>query len=49
MPDVSWTGVDSIAVCQPLAVSPTKVTWASRVPVDDHSEPLWVPVLPTPL
>ncbi len=37
------------AVCQPLALSPVKVTLASCLPELSHSEPTWVPVLPLPL
>ena len=33
------TGVEKVAVCQPLADSLVKVTVASFVPVLDHSEP----------
>ncbi len=43
------TGVAKFACCQPVAVSPVKVTVASRVPALVHSEPVWVPVLPAPL
>lgn len=43
-PGVSDTGVEKIALCQPLAVSFVKVTVASFVPVLDQSSPVWVPV-----
>ena len=38
------TGLENVAVCQPDALSLLNVTWASRVPVDDHRLPTWVPV-----
>ena len=44
MPGVTVTGLEKVAVCQPLAVSLVKVRVASFVPVLDHSEPVWVPV-----
>ncbi len=46
---MSATGVLSWAVCHPVPVSFVKVTVARRVPVDDQRDPVWVPVLPTPL
>ena len=49
VPAVTATGVASVAVCQPVAVSLANVTVASRVPVELHSEPVWVPLLPAPL
>ena len=38
------TGLEKVAVCQPLMDSLVKVTVASSVPVEDHSEPVCVPV-----
>ena len=38
------TGVGNVAVCQPVAVSLVKVTWAIRCPVGLHNDPTWVPV-----
>ena len=49
VPTVSAYGVESVAVCHPLVVSPVKVTLASRVPDVDQSDPVCVPVLPVPL
>jgi hypothetical protein len=46
---VSATGVASCAVCHPEALSPVNVTVANRCPVDDHSDPVWVPVFVAPL
>ncbi len=43
------SGVERVAFCQPLAVSPVKVTPASLVPVALQMLPVWVPVLPAPL
>ena len=45
MPAVIVTGVAKVTCCQPEAVSLVKVAWASRVPVEDHRLPMWVPVL----
>ncbi len=33
-----------VASCHPLAVPPVNVTWPSRVPVEVHRLPTWVPV-----
>ena len=49
VPAVRAYGVERVAVCHPLAVSPLKVTLASRAPEVDQSDPVWVPVLPVPL
>src|SRR5262245_7816664 len=38
-----------MAVCHPFPLSLRKVTVASLTPQLDHSEPVWVPVLPVPL
>ena len=47
---VTGTGALKVACCQPVAVSPLKVTVASFVlPVLFHSEPACVPVLPAAL
>ena len=35
--------------CQPVALSLVNVPVASRVPVELHSDPVWVPLLPVPL
>jgi len=43
------TGLEKVATCQPLVVSPVKVTVASRVPVELHRLPVWVPVFCGPL
>ena len=43
------TGVEKFACCQPVAVSPVKVTVASLVPALVQRFPTWVPVLPAPL
>ena len=43
------TGVAKLACCQPLAVSPVKVTVASLTPAEFHSDPVWVPVFAAPL
>src|SRR6478735_974454 len=49
VPAVTLTGVDSVALCQPVAVSFVNVTVASRVPVELHREPVCVPLFPAPL
>ena len=49
MPAVTCSGVASVAVCHPLAVSLAKVTVASLLPAADQIEPVWVPLLPAPL
>ena len=49
VPAASARGLANVAVCQPVAVSPVKVTLASRVPVDDQIDPRCTPVLPAPL
>ena len=38
------TGVEKLTYCQPEAVSPVKVAWASSVPPAVHRLPTWVPV-----
>jgi hypothetical protein len=43
------SGVESVAVCHPVAVSPINVTVARRVPADFQIEPVWSPVFPAPL
>ena len=40
------TGVPKLTCCQPEAVSPVKVAWASWVPPVVQRRPMWVPVLP---
>jgi hypothetical protein len=45
VPAVIVTGVAKVTCCQPDAVSLANVACASRVPVDDHRLPIWVPVL----
>ena len=49
MPAVTSSGCASVADCQPVAVSLANVTVASREPAADQIEPVWVPLLPTPL
>ena len=49
MPAVTASGCASVADCQPVAVSLANVTVASRDPAADQIEPVWVPLLPTPL
>jgi hypothetical protein len=44
-PAVIATGELKLTSCQPDALSLVKVAEASRVPVDDHRLPVWVPVL----
>ena len=46
---VTDTGAAKFTCCQPLADSAPKVAVASWVPVDVHSDPVWVPVLAVPL
>jgi hypothetical protein len=46
---VIGTGVEKLTVCQPLAVSPVKLAWASNCPELDHNEPTCVPLLPATL
>ena len=46
---MSGTACVKLAVCQPVAVSLAKVTWPRRWPLELHSDPTWVPVLPAPL
>ena len=36
-------------VCQPVLDSPLNVAVASRVPLADHNDPVWVPVFCGPL
>ena len=43
------TGAAKLACCQPLALSPEKVTVARFAPAVVHRLPTWVPVLPAPL
>ena len=45
VPAVTGNGVEKLACCQPVAVSPVKVTVARRVPVLVQRVPVWVPVL----
>ena len=45
VPAVIATGLDKLSSCQPLAVSLAKVPVASKVPLDVHRVPTWLPVL----
>jgi hypothetical protein len=42
-------GLAKVAVCQPVAVSPVKVTVPRLPPAAVHRLPTWVPVLAAPL
>ena len=44
VPAWSCTGVDSVWVCQPEAVSPANVVVASFVPLAVQTVPVWTPV-----
>jgi hypothetical protein len=45
LPAATFTGLESVACCQPSAVSSEKVTFASGFPRGDHSVPTCSPVL----